>query len=179
MAFDPSGCDIACMAASLGVEDGALLTAEDAELVSLELILAKKHSYQLGLNLGLPQDVVEGIHMTHEKASDRLQAIVLEALGRGCSSSWRDIVDALRGPGLNLTSIANALEAAHLPNPFPTPLGEYEWGFKSGCQSAFFPPVAEPDTTTSASDVGQLTPAGKSAVYTVTHNNTFCSHCSA
>ena len=105
------------MAEKYVVEDEPLLTPDDAELVSLELMPAKKYSYHLGLNLNVPQSVVEEIYSTNEKDNDRLRLVVVEALHRGSSSTWRDIIDALRDPQVNLSSLANSLEAAHLPEP--------------------------------------------------------------
>ena len=97
-----------------------LLTPDDTESVYLELFPARNRSYYLALNLRLPKDVVEEIHVAHEKPGHRLRRVVEEVLSRGSSATWRDIVDALRHPEVNMSPLANTIEA-RFPDPVPEP----------------------------------------------------------
>ena len=97
-------------------EETLLLTPDDVENVFLDIFPARYRSYYLALNLRLPKDVVEEIHSAHEKPGHRLRRVVEEVLSRGTSSTWRDIVDALRNPQVNLSSLANTIEA-RFPDP--------------------------------------------------------------
>ena len=93
-----------------------LLTPDDTESVYLDLFPARNRSYYLALNLRLPKDVVEDIHVAHKKPGHRLRRVVEEVLSRGSSATWRDIVDALRHPEVNMSPLANTIEA-RFPDP--------------------------------------------------------------
>ena len=88
-----------------------VLTRDDAENVFLELYPARNHSYELGLRLKLPDDVVEVIHTAGVGGAEQLRGVVVEALNRSSTLTWRDFIEALRRS--NLRSMANSLQAFH------------------------------------------------------------------
>ena len=70
-----------------------------------------KFSYQLGIALNLPKEVVERIHAEHKKPLDRLRHII-EAFLTGSQSqpTWRAVVQALQTPGFNQPQLAKDIE---------------------------------------------------------------------
>ena len=93
---------------------------------------AKNHSNVLGLKLGLPKHVVDGIHSRELKPEGYLLEVISEFLNEvGSRPTWRVIVDALRSPVVRLNQLANEVEAAHFPDataireviPTSTPTG--------------------------------------------------------
>ena len=79
-----------------------------------EILPAKNHSYVLGLKLGLPQHVVDGIHSRELKPEGYLLEVISGFLNEvGSRPTWRVIVDALRSPAVNLPQLAAQVKAAH------------------------------------------------------------------
>ena len=102
-----------------------VLSTDDAENVFLELYPAKNHSYDLGVQLKLPDDVLEAIHTAGVDEAEQLRGVVVEALNRSSTLTRRDFIEALRR--INLSSMANSLQAAHCSDPESYP-------FPSECQ---------------------------------------------
>ena len=95
--------------------DGETLTPDDTGDVLEELLTASNESYELGLKLGVPQYVVEGIHKTYPSQKTRLLYVIIEFLKQR-RPTWRVIIDALRNPIVKLHTLADRVEAAHLPS---------------------------------------------------------------
>ena len=96
------------------------LTQDDALDVLEEILDAQNDSYELGLKLKLSVAEVEGIHSAYSKPRIRLLQVIIAFLKQVQSgATWRVIIDALRSPAVNLTGLADRLEAAHFPNNKP------------------------------------------------------------
>ena len=97
------------------------MTERDADAVLEELLPAQTQSYLLGMKLKLETHEIEAIHMKYLDPRDRLLHIILAFLRRAePRPTWRVIVDALRHPAVNLTALAERVEAAHFPDPTAT-----------------------------------------------------------
>ena len=105
---------------SLECSEETLLTQDDTVFRAIPSKKPLLYTIYLALNLRLPKDVVEEIHVAHEKPGHRLRRVVEEVLSRGSSATWRDIVDALRHPEVNMSPLANTIEA-RFPDPVPEP----------------------------------------------------------
>ena len=69
-----------------------------------------------------PRDV-EAILNKYQDPKDRLYHIILAFLRQAePRPTWRVIVDALKSPAVNLTALAERVEAAHFPDPTATRL---------------------------------------------------------
>ena len=91
-------------------------------MVILEEILpAQNKSYNLGLKLKVPLHVVRAIHAKNQSAEDHLRDVLEEFLKRiEPRPTWRVIINALRSPTVNLSQLANAVEATHFPDSTST-----------------------------------------------------------
>ena len=97
------------------------LTERDADAVLEELLPAQTQSYVLGVKLKLETHEIEAIHMRYLDPRDRLLHIIIAFLRRAePRPTWRVIVDALSSPVVNLTALAERVEAAHFPDPTAT-----------------------------------------------------------
>ena len=86
-----------------------------------ELLEAMNQAYVLGLKMNLPSHEVDAISAAYTNARDRLLQVILAFLRRAePRPTWRVIVDALRSPAVNLTALAERVEAAHFPDPTAT-----------------------------------------------------------
>ena len=93
------------------------MTERDADAVLEELLPAQTQSYVLGMKLKLETHEIEAIHMKYLDPHDRLLRIILAFLRRAePRPTWRVIVDALKSPAVNLTALAERVEAAHFPD---------------------------------------------------------------
>ena len=103
---------------------GDMLTPDDAVAMLEELLEAQYESYNLGLKLKLPVDVVDSIHERYELPSQRPQRLlrILIHFLRQTEPrpTWRVVVDALRSPLVSLHALAKKVEAAHIPDPSAT-----------------------------------------------------------
>ena len=108
------------------------LKPDDAVHILEEILPAKNHSYVLGLKLGLPQHVVDGIHSKEMEPERYLLKVISEFLNEvGSRPIWGVIVDALRSPVVRLNQLAKEVEAAHFSDatairevvPTSTPTG--------------------------------------------------------
>ena len=97
------------------------LTTDDAISLLEELLPAQTHSYLLGLRLGLPVHVVDGIFAAHLHPRDRLLHILIAFLNQeGAQPTWGTVVQALRSPAVSLFQLANKLEATHISDSTAT-----------------------------------------------------------
>ena len=86
-----------------------------------ELLETMNQAYMLGLKLNLPSHEVDAISAAYTNARDRLLQVILAFLRQAePRPTWRVIVDALRNPIVNLTALAERVEAAHFPDPMAT-----------------------------------------------------------
>ena len=99
------------------------MTERDAAAVLEALLPAQTQSYLLGMELKLEIHEIEAIHTKYLDPRDRLLHIILAFLRRAePRPTWRVIVDALKSPAVNLTALAERVEAAHFPDPTATRL---------------------------------------------------------
>ena len=101
------------------------VTTEDVTLTERdifeELQEAMNKAYELGLMLKLLPHEVDAIRKTHPDPRELLLLVILAFLRRAePRPTWRVIVDALRSPIVNLTALAERVEAAHFPDPTAT-----------------------------------------------------------
>ena len=97
------------------------MTERDADAVLEALLPAQTQSYLLGMLLKLEIHEIDAIHMKYLDPRDRLLHIILAFLRQAePRPTWRVIVDALRSPVVNLTALAERVEAAHFPDPTAT-----------------------------------------------------------
>ena len=97
------------------------LTERDAKDILAELLEAMNRACELGLVLKLLPHEVEAIRKTYPDPRELLLQVILVFLSQAESRpTWRVIVDALRSPAVNLTALAERVEAAHFPDPTAT-----------------------------------------------------------
>ena len=98
-----------------------MLTERDAMAIFEELLEAMNQAYVLGLKMNLPTHEVDAISAAYMNARDRLLQVILVFLRRSePGPTWRVIVDALRSPAVNLTALAERVEAAYFPDSTAT-----------------------------------------------------------
>ena len=106
------------------------LTERDAKDILAELLEAMNRACELGLVFKLPPHEVEAIRKNYPDPREVLLQVILAFLRRAePRPTWRVIVDALRSPIVNLTALAERVEAAHFPDstatrPQPPATGE-------------------------------------------------------
>ena len=92
------------------------LTERDAARILEELLDAQNSARLLGLMLNVKPRDVEAILNKHQDPKVRLYHIIIAFLGQAePRPTWRVIVDALGSPVVNLTALAERVEAAHFP----------------------------------------------------------------
>ena len=97
------------------------LTERDAKDILEELQEAMNKAYELGLVLKLLPHEVDAIRKTYPDPRDCLLQVILAFLRQAePRPTWRVIVDALRNPIVNLTALAERVEAAHFPDSTAT-----------------------------------------------------------
>ena len=97
------------------------MTERDAGAVLEELLPAQTKSFLLGIEFKLEIHEIESIHTKYLDPRDRLLHIILAFLRRAePRPTWRMIVDALRSPIVNLTALAERVEAVHFPDSTAT-----------------------------------------------------------
>ena len=88
-----------------------------------ELLEAMNQAYMLGLKLNLSFDELDAIRKAYPDPREYLLQVILAFLRQAKPRpTWRVIVDALRSPTVNLTALAERVEAAHVPDPTATRL---------------------------------------------------------
>ena len=94
------------------------MTPDDTLKVLEELLPAQNKSYELGLALKLSLYEVDSIHKTYKEYQHRLLQIIAQFLKQmDPAPTWRDIINALRSPAVNLSHLARRLEVVHFPDP--------------------------------------------------------------
>ena len=90
------------------------LTESDAARILEELLDAQNSAHLLGLMLNVKPRDVEAIMNKYQDPRDRLYHIIIAFLQQAePKPTWMVIVDALRSPVVNLTALAERVEAAH------------------------------------------------------------------
>ena len=93
------------------------LTERDAARILEELLAAQNSAHLLGLMLNVKPHDVQAIMNKYQDPKDRLYHIIIAFLSQAePRPTWRVIVDALRSPVVNLTALAERVEAAHFPD---------------------------------------------------------------
>ena len=97
------------------------LTERDAKDILEELLEAMNKAYELGLVLKLLPHELEAIKKASSNAQECLLQVILAFLRRvEPKPTWMVIVDALRNRIVNLTALAERVEAAHFSGPTAT-----------------------------------------------------------
>ena len=97
------------------------LTERDAKDMFEELVVAMNKAYELGLVLKLLPHELDAIRKTYPDPRECLLQVILSFLRQAKPRpTWKVIVDALRSPAVNLTALAERVEAAHFPDPAAT-----------------------------------------------------------
>ena len=110
--------------------EDVMLTERDAIDIFEELLEAINKAYVLGLAFELPPHEVDAIKTNYSDPRDCLLQVILTFLRQAePRPTWKVIVDALRSPAVNLTALAERVEAAHFPDltatqPPPPATGE-------------------------------------------------------
>ena len=93
------------------------LTERDARDILKEVQQAINRAYMLGVVLKLLPHELDAIRKTYPDPREFLLQVILAFLRRAePRPTWRVIVDALRSPAVNLTALAERVEAAHFPD---------------------------------------------------------------
>ena len=109
-----------------GPASEGVLTPDDARSVLNALWSARQKTFELGLRLNIPAHELESIHSNYSNPRDRLLHIILAFLRQAePRPTWRVIVDALRSRVVNLTALAERVEAAYLTGTLPISGGIY------------------------------------------------------
>ena len=109
-----------------GPASEGVLTPDDARSVLNALLPARQKTFELGLRLNIPAHELESIHSNYSNPRDRLLHIILAFLRQAePRPTWRVIVDALRSRVVNLTALAERVEAAYLTGTLPISGGIY------------------------------------------------------
>ena len=109
-----------------GPASEGVLTPNDAISVINELWPARHKTFELGLKLNIPAYELQSIHSNYTNPRNRLLHIILAFLRQAePRPTWRVIVDALRSRVVNLTALAERVEAAYLTGTLPISGGIY------------------------------------------------------
>ena len=91
-----------------------ILTEKDVAEVASELVEAQNHSRPLGLSLGLPPYEVDRICKMYPNPMEQLTEVILCFTRRAePKPTWGLIVSALKSPMVNLTALAEKMEAKY------------------------------------------------------------------
>ena len=93
-----------------------LLEESDLDLLTQELTGVKQKWYEIGEGVGLP-NTRDQIRSKYSAPDFCLRELLSKRLGKG-STTWRNIVDALRSPGVGQSQLADELEAKYCPSEF-------------------------------------------------------------
>ena len=94
-----------------------LLEESDLDLLTQELTEVKLKWYEIGVDLGL-KDEVKNIHRQYSDLDVCLRETLRAELQHPQPTTWRNIVDALRSPGVRESQLADQLEAKYCPSEF-------------------------------------------------------------
>ena len=94
-----------------------MLEESDLGLLTQELTGVKQKWYEIGVNLKL-HDKVNKIRHQYSDPDVCLRETLKAELQHSTSTTWRNIVDALRSPGVGDPQLADQLEAKYCPSKF-------------------------------------------------------------
>ena len=92
-----------------------MLEESDLDLLTRELSGVKQKWYEIGVDLEL-EDQVDEIHRQYSDPDVCLRETLRAELQY--TTTWRNIVDALRSPGVTESQLADELEAKYCPSEF-------------------------------------------------------------
>lgn len=95
------------------------LTISDLKTVLKALYKSRTKWYYVGLDLGVPEDVLEDIEKRRDDLVDCLREMLKVVLKREEPVTWRVVVEALRSPTVGLDQLAEEVEAKYCPLPTP------------------------------------------------------------
>ena len=93
-----------------------MLEESDLDLLTQELSGVKQKWYEIGWELGL-RDTVNDTRSKYSDPDVCLREILRKQL-QYLTTTWRNIVDALRSPGVAESQLADQLEAKYCPSEF-------------------------------------------------------------
>ena len=93
-----------------------MLEESDLDLLTQELSGVKQKWYEIGEGVGLSVTRDE-IRIKYSDLDVCLRELLIKRLERG-STTWRNIVDALRSPRVGDSQLAGQLEAKYCPSEF-------------------------------------------------------------
>ena len=94
-----------------------MLEESDLDLLTQELSGVKQKWYEIGLGLGL-EHKVDDIRQQYSDPDVCLRETLRVELQDSYPTTWRNIVDALRSPGVAESQLADELEAKCCPSEF-------------------------------------------------------------
>ena len=89
----------------------------DLDLLTQELNGVKQKWYEIGVDLGLPY-TVQNIRSKYSDPDVCLKMMLEKQLEVFPTTTWRNIVDALRNPDIGEYQLADQLEAKYCPSEF-------------------------------------------------------------
>ena len=89
----------------------------DLDLLTQELTGVKQKWYEIGVDLVL-KDEVDEIRRQYSDPDVCLRETLRAELQHSIPTTWRNIVDALRSPGVTESLLADELEAKYCPSEF-------------------------------------------------------------
>ena len=92
-----------------------MLEKSDLDLLTQELSGVKQKWYEIGVDFGY-RLTLDKIRRENTDPGDCMRKILKQQLQY--TTTWRNIVDALRSPGVGESQLADQLEAKHCPSEF-------------------------------------------------------------
>ena len=89
----------------------------DLDLLTQELSGVKQKWYEIGVDLALMHEV-NNIRRQYSDPDICLRETLRAELQDPTPTTWRNIVDAVRSPGVRASLLANQLEAKYCPSEF-------------------------------------------------------------
>ena len=95
-----------------------MLEESDLDLLTQELTRVKQKWYEIGVDIGLVKKVND-IRRQYSESDVCLREMLRECLQtRYTPITWRNMVDALRSPGVGQSQLADELQAKYFPSEF-------------------------------------------------------------
>ena len=94
-----------------------MLEESDLDLLIQELTAVKQKWYKIGMDLEL-KDEVKNIRHQYSDPDVSLRETLRAELQHSYPTTWRNIVDSLRSPGVAESQLADELEAKYCPSEF-------------------------------------------------------------
>ena len=93
-----------------------MLEESDLDLLTQELSGVKQKWYEIGVDLDIPK--MNEIRHQYSDPDVCLRETLRAELQHPTPTTWRNIVDALRSPGVGESQLADQLEAKYCPSEF-------------------------------------------------------------